>query len=223
MKEINENKNNRCYKNMQNKMYCGDNDILPDGYTSFGSRYNCLRRGVGVGLSISKTRSQPKYSSVDQLDLKHLKNSVPRPNLHLYEKDSFNQPNLHTIKETTEGQPNYLGTTGIEPIAGVFPVEGENIHKIYRVEHDIPDIPMNTDSAIDKQNTTIVIPANHKLLKVSKYDHILRIFFAFLLSITLLYTIFSILKKLNIPLFINLLIVCMIGILFIVLFVYLQI
>jgi hypothetical protein len=32
------------------KLYCGDKDELPEEYTGFGSRNDCLRKGVGVGL-----------------------------------------------------------------------------------------------------------------------------------------------------------------------------
>lgn len=34
----------------QQKKYCGDKQQLPQGYTSFDTRYNCLRRGFGACL-----------------------------------------------------------------------------------------------------------------------------------------------------------------------------
>jgi hypothetical protein len=32
-----------------NKKYCGDSNVLPDGYHRFGTRSECLRTGFGVG------------------------------------------------------------------------------------------------------------------------------------------------------------------------------
>ena len=35
------------------KLYCGDKSNLPTQYTDFGSRKDCLRKGIGVGLHIT--------------------------------------------------------------------------------------------------------------------------------------------------------------------------
>lgn len=35
------------------KIYCGDKNNLPPEYTDFGSRRDCLKKGVGVGLHIT--------------------------------------------------------------------------------------------------------------------------------------------------------------------------
>jgi len=35
------------------KIYCGDKKNLPSEYTNFGSRRDCLKKGVGVGLHIT--------------------------------------------------------------------------------------------------------------------------------------------------------------------------
>ena len=32
------------------RLYCGNQEVLPPGYDGFGTRYSCLRSGVGVGL-----------------------------------------------------------------------------------------------------------------------------------------------------------------------------
>jgi hypothetical protein len=40
------------------KLYCGDKTELPEGYTDNGSRYHCLKKGVGVGLNIQRDRNQ---------------------------------------------------------------------------------------------------------------------------------------------------------------------
>lgn len=37
-------------------MYCGTRDMLPDGYNNFGNRYDCLKKGYGVGRGILKDK-----------------------------------------------------------------------------------------------------------------------------------------------------------------------
>ena len=32
-------------------LYCGNREPLPEGYDDYDTRYNCLRKGVGVGLN----------------------------------------------------------------------------------------------------------------------------------------------------------------------------
>lgn len=32
------------------RLYCGNREPLPEGYDGYDSRYNCLRKGVGIGL-----------------------------------------------------------------------------------------------------------------------------------------------------------------------------
>lgn len=36
------------------RLYCGTNDILPEGYTAFGSLHDCLKKGFGVCLYSKK-------------------------------------------------------------------------------------------------------------------------------------------------------------------------
>ena len=36
------------------RAYCGTHEILPEGYTSFGSRHDCLKKGFGVCLYSKK-------------------------------------------------------------------------------------------------------------------------------------------------------------------------
>ncbi len=36
-------------RNTKSKKYCGPKQNLPTNYDSFGHRYECLRKGVGVG------------------------------------------------------------------------------------------------------------------------------------------------------------------------------
>lgn len=35
------------------KLYCGDNDILPQGYDGYDKRHNCLKKGYGVARAIT--------------------------------------------------------------------------------------------------------------------------------------------------------------------------
>jgi len=35
--------------NKKSKKYCGPKSELPPNYTTFGNRYECLKKGVGVG------------------------------------------------------------------------------------------------------------------------------------------------------------------------------
>jgi hypothetical protein len=38
---------------MPRKIYCGEQEDLPQGYTHFGTRLQCLRRGYGAALVYS--------------------------------------------------------------------------------------------------------------------------------------------------------------------------
>ena len=38
------------------EIYCGDDLILPENYDLFGTRYKCLRKGIGTGMVLSNTQ-----------------------------------------------------------------------------------------------------------------------------------------------------------------------
>lgn len=38
------------------KLYCGDKTPIPEGYKDYDTRYNCLKKGIGVGLNKKKKR-----------------------------------------------------------------------------------------------------------------------------------------------------------------------
>lgn len=40
------------------RYYCGDNQVLPQGYIDFDTRNNCLKRGVGIGVNMPLERRQ---------------------------------------------------------------------------------------------------------------------------------------------------------------------
>ncbi len=53
------------------RLYCGNQEILPPGYDGFGTRYSCLRSGVGVGLYklANQARQLPRRAAVAQLPI----------------------------------------------------------------------------------------------------------------------------------------------------------
>jgi hypothetical protein len=40
--------------------YCGDREPLPEGYDGYDTRYNCLRKGVGIGLNKRMRRPEKR-------------------------------------------------------------------------------------------------------------------------------------------------------------------
>jgi len=40
------------------KIYCGNNDNLPDGYDRFGNTTSCMQKGIGIGKKISAESSE---------------------------------------------------------------------------------------------------------------------------------------------------------------------
>lgn len=49
---------------MSEKLFCGKRrDTIPPGYSGYDTEYNCLRRGVGVGLYIARNGRAPRRSS----------------------------------------------------------------------------------------------------------------------------------------------------------------
>jgi hypothetical protein len=62
------------------KLYCGNGNVVPDGYDRAGSRFECLRKGYGSALVYSTEASRkqaiqsmimnaPANMTVDQLSL----------------------------------------------------------------------------------------------------------------------------------------------------------
>jgi len=35
------------------EVYCGDNRVIPEEYDVFGTRYRCLKKGIGLGMTLS--------------------------------------------------------------------------------------------------------------------------------------------------------------------------
>lgn len=73
------------------RIYCGDSDDLPKGYSRFGSRFECLKKGYGSALiystddqrknALKKMMDRPPSAlSKDQLDGIAARLSVPTSN-----------------------------------------------------------------------------------------------------------------------------------------------
>jgi len=48
------------------KFYCGDGKVLPDGYYRFGTRNECLRRGVGLGLYVIAPQKEKERKKAER-------------------------------------------------------------------------------------------------------------------------------------------------------------
>jgi hypothetical protein len=46
------------FRERKPKLYCGDKEILPQGYAGFGTRYQCLRKGVGTGMMMDSKKQE---------------------------------------------------------------------------------------------------------------------------------------------------------------------
>ena len=54
---------------MVKKSYCGTDNVLPKGYTEFGTNYDCLRKGVGAGIAVT----EDKIQKTGQIRIKQVK------------------------------------------------------------------------------------------------------------------------------------------------------
>jgi len=45
------------------KLYCGNQEELPPDYDDFGTRYSCLRSGVGIGLYVIPEQKRQKAAA----------------------------------------------------------------------------------------------------------------------------------------------------------------
>jgi hypothetical protein len=46
----------KCIPRPKYKVYCGKKDALPLGYDRFGERYECLKKGFGVGSVVENKK-----------------------------------------------------------------------------------------------------------------------------------------------------------------------
>ena len=47
------------------KFYCGEQDEVPDDYVRRGSRYECLKKGIGVGIHLPKKKKSRRKGESD--------------------------------------------------------------------------------------------------------------------------------------------------------------
>lgn len=88
------------------KFYCGDEDKIPDKYSRRGSRYECLKKGVGVGLYIvnkekeekKKNESELLYEEGEKKELKELK--VKKIGFKKFFDDNFQKAKKISKQET---------------------------------------------------------------------------------------------------------------------------
>jgi hypothetical protein len=49
----------------EGKLFCGKRrDVIPPGYSGYDTEYNCLRRGIGVGLYLSRNGRPPPRPTI---------------------------------------------------------------------------------------------------------------------------------------------------------------
>lgn len=54
------------------KLYCGNSENLPENYDDFGTRYDCLKKGVGVGIykvPMSKIKKARRKLTLEELKM----------------------------------------------------------------------------------------------------------------------------------------------------------
>ena len=51
------------------KKYCGTKEVLPQEYSDFATPYECLRKGVGVGLWQQYERRQQPHEEVEEVEV----------------------------------------------------------------------------------------------------------------------------------------------------------
>lgn len=76
------------------KIYCGNDLILPDTHNRYGSNKECLRKGVGVGIFMpdnkrDKSLARMRSQSTRQLRLDELKSIASRLNINDTNKSRF--------------------------------------------------------------------------------------------------------------------------------------
>jgi hypothetical protein len=65
MSEGKRRKNNSKKNNKNSKIYCGNDDELPEGYDKMGTRFKCLQRGFGIGSMLEKqAKSEGKTKAI---------------------------------------------------------------------------------------------------------------------------------------------------------------
>ena len=60
-------------KRRKNTTFCGKGKYLPYGYKTFGTNYQCLKKGIGTGIVITEDKIANGDTSISQMVLKKSK------------------------------------------------------------------------------------------------------------------------------------------------------
>ena len=69
-----ETEENVCERCKNQRVYCGNDDELPEDYDRFGTRYECLRTGIGVGVFGIGEESRQKMLKKSKNNPRELRN-----------------------------------------------------------------------------------------------------------------------------------------------------
>lgn len=92
------------------KLYCGDQDKLPRGYWNFGTRSQCTRKGVGIGMYVvPKQKAQERKSkSQERKKVKAKLRSKKKKSLDdLDEEEEMDERDEETRLEDLENKDTY--------------------------------------------------------------------------------------------------------------------
>lgn len=97
--------------NQARNFYCGDDDRLPRGYWRFGTRRECLSRGVGLGLYV--VPDQKEKQEKERLEYKRRKEREDREKNHLrglgeiYREEEKDINSLHKLDDDLKNKRAY--------------------------------------------------------------------------------------------------------------------
>ena len=74
------------------KIYCGNDDILPENYDKMGTRFKCLQKGFGVGMMLEQKAKQSGKTKVIK--------RTPKKSPKMYCGDKHILPNGYDVKGT---------------------------------------------------------------------------------------------------------------------------
>ena len=60
------------------RSWCGISDTIPDGYDSIGTRHECLKKGVGIGMN-KGTNTETEKRILSNLELLQIANKLGVP------------------------------------------------------------------------------------------------------------------------------------------------
>jgi len=61
------------WKRKKNTTFCGQENYLPNGYKTFGTNYQCLKKGIGTGIAVTENQIKNGDTSIRNKVLKRSK------------------------------------------------------------------------------------------------------------------------------------------------------